>query len=455
MPEQLWRQIRRDRVDDGGSVFGLDHDLKSFPMNHIGVPLQGPPNNSSFEYLRQTGRRSQPTNESTLLSTIKQALRGHAGEATNSIYNHWLPDDENPDGRELSWHTKQAVLSMGGVMVKKWSFWEDKENIQTACLGFLEQNALESRKSFSPSTNFTSVADDEGPPVGSGDPGGRPVFGPFGAREQRPRKFPDEHELIPAVFIFFRSVVRIYLQNGMSYVISIPFVVRKAWPISPHGVMIQRILEPAEQLEAELTGDPPLPTIFTITSPFAEPSAVGLASGISGGLDDKPVTLNEETTKNVLNSVPPTEMIVNITAGNTTSVCHRKNIVVSVDVVQHTLSIWRYAYAKPRQQQQQQEESSAAAARKKRQSMGNHARRTSAAFEGDRLDSKHHGPPKEPDLAALGAAASVAVATSMSSVIAGTQSTIPETEPIPTADERMTANYWMERIHSEQLTPER
>ncbi|TFK24896.1 anaphase promoting complex subunit 1 [Coprinopsis marcescibilis] len=436
------------------------------PMNHIKVSFQGPHFDGSSHYLWRHNPRKKPQNDTPLLTAVKNALRGFNASQPHRSQSHWLPDPENPEGRELFWHTKEVLLSYGGNIVKKWGFFEETEDIQTACLGFMEQNVVESRKWFSPSPNYASVADDEGPPVASSEPAGRPIFGPFGAREQRPRKFPDEHELIPAVFIFFRSMAKIYLQNGMSYVVSLPFVVRKAWPIAPHGVMVQRILEPVEYMEASLAGETVLPTIFTITSPFAEPAAVGLATKISGGMDNKPVVI-EEDTKNVLTSLPPTEMVIEVSLGNTSMVHHRKHLVVTVDTTKRTWSIWRYAYAKPNQPNQPPPSNPMA---KKRQSMGNHNRRTSAAFEGDRLDSKHHAPPKDlgpGDLASLGAAAAMGAAASMSSVLSGaasTQSSLPgkstresligtgpDSDPLPTADERMKANYWMECICKERL----
>ncbi|EAU87599.1 anaphase promoting complex subunit 1 [Coprinopsis cinerea okayama7 len=417
---------------------------------------------TATQYLQNANlRHAKPINETPLLAAVRGALRGSNVDDPNQIHSQWLADDENPNGRELSWNAKEVLLSVGGVMVKKWSFYEDKEDIQTACLGLLEQNAVEWKKWFTSNANFSSVVDDEGPSTSS-EPGERPIFGPFGAREQRPRKFPDEHERIPAIFVFFRSVARIYLQNGMSYVISLPFVVRKAWPISPHGVMVQRVLEASEIAEASLTGEDVLPTIFTITSPLEEAAAVGLAAGISGGFDPKPVKLDHEDDKKVLKSVPPTEMIIWVSMGNSTARHHRKNVVVTVNCSTATLTIWRYAHAKPNQEDQAPAASTCASSAnlpanvaKKRQSMGNHNRRTSAAFEGDRLDSKHHAASKEPvDLASLGAAASMNAAPSLSSVMSShSGKMVMDTgDPTPMADERMQANYWMQAVHSEPIS---
>ena len=53
----------------------------------------------------------------------------------------------------------------------------------------------------------------------------------------------------------------------MDYTFSLPFIVQKAWPISPHDIIIQRVLEPTEIVKADLSSDAILPTIFSATSP--------------------------------------------------------------------------------------------------------------------------------------------------------------------------------------------
>ncbi len=58
---------------------------------------------------------------------------------------------------------------------------------------------------------------------------------------------------------------------------SLPFIVRRAWPLHPHGVIIQQVLAPTEVEEAELTGDKALPTVFSLISPLAEATVVNHA----------------------------------------------------------------------------------------------------------------------------------------------------------------------------------
>ena len=83
----------------------------------------------------------------------------------------------------------------------------------------------------------------------------RTTFGPFERAEQERRREIEPESRVRATFVFLRSVGWIYLLNGIEYTFSLPFIVRRAWPLYPHGVIIQRVLAPTEVEEAELTGD--------------------------------------------------------------------------------------------------------------------------------------------------------------------------------------------------------
>ncbi|KAK7055250.1 hypothetical protein R3P38DRAFT_2461274, partial [Favolaschia claudopus] len=157
------------------------------------------------------------------------------------------------------------------------------------------------------------------------------------ARAQQNRK-PQRNKLsrVPAVFVFLRSIGKIFLKNGLDFTFAVPFVVRKAWPLFPHGVMIQRIVEASELEEAALTGEPVLPTIFSLTSPFAEAGTVALTSGILGGFVSPPTLRDEEeNSRKPLKAVPSTENLV--------WVSHRgpggmNDIAVTVDTEKRQLS---------------------------------------------------------------------------------------------------------------------
>jgi len=173
------------------------------------------------------------------------------------------------------------------------------------------------------------------------------IFGPFASLREETKAAEDLVEEVSGAFIFLRSIGKVFLQNGMDYTFSLPFLVHKAWPLHPHGILIQRILDQAEVDEARATGDDLLPTMFTITSPFSEPAAVGVTRGIMGGSGGEPVASVDEGENyskfqatghhlgqraSCLGGIP-----------NTTPA-----ILVTFDVDNGNLSIWRYVYIKPK-----------------------------------------------------------------------------------------------------------
>lgn len=372
-------------------------------------------------------------------------------------------------------------------MVKKWNFQEEGESIQWACLGELEQSVKDNgTPSISHSTAY--YASYETPSTApSSSSRGRPTFGPFSRETVNSTPNPSRPELVPAVFVFLRSIGKIYLQNGLEFTFSLPFIVRKAWPISPHGVMMQRVLEPSELLEAEMMGDSVLPTIFSITSPFAEPAAVGLTTGIIGS--DPPTLKDEdENSSSPLKSVIPTEMVVWTSHRHPVS---SDDVLVTVDVEKKLLSIWRYVYIKPKDTPVPLTRTRTRSAARKRQSLsGVGSRRTSAIFPlSPHIRSREHSPspdfdlPEMPPLSSLpGMPPTLSTTTTIASLISGTNSSqrsghtkgrrnsLTRNDLSMTLDRmalggrlesdiilapiehgRMKAAYWMESVHSMEI----
>lgn len=337
-------------------------------------------------------------------------------------------------------------------MIKRWSFFNYKEDVQYACLGTLEQNALEAQKYFTPAPTAGSVSEDDAPwnPSQTPEEDNRPTFGPFteSQRSSKRRKFSDDRKAISAVFIFLRSIGKIYLQNGIDYTINIPFVVRRAWPLSPHGVLVQRVLEASELEEASISGEPVLPTIFSITSPFQEPAAVGLAARIEGGpgSDGNPLVIHtedEKSSSDVLKSIEPTEMVLWASHRPESQDVHPdrerdKSLVVTVDPKRNKVSIWAYAYSPdslPPQQPAPSAPDPATTAvlnqvKSRPSGVTSHGRRTSSAFDADRLDSKHSTqnlfPTQEAGLNADGFPIVTGIASSLSTV-----ATFPSMTSVP------------------------
>ncbi|KIL60704.1 hypothetical protein M378DRAFT_26402 [Amanita muscaria Koide BX008] len=305
----------------------------------ITIPLHGEAKSSATLLLSTTEPRNTSTPESDLLRKIRLALRGSDTDHVSSVQSTVFLNSEGEEEEELTWNEHTVVISSGGVMRKKWNFQDEGQSIQWACIGLLEQAVFRPSLQAHNAARYSESNSETGADW--------PTFGLFAQIRNETKPKSTSTRPIPAVFVFLRSIGRIFLRNGFEYTFSLPFIVRKAWPISPHGVMIQRVLEPTELHEAEITGDPVLPTIFSMTSPFAEAAAVGITSGVVGGFDDKPATLKDEDENctKPLKPIAPTEMLV--------WTSHRgpyaaDDIMVTVDVEQRRLSIWRYVYMKPK-----------------------------------------------------------------------------------------------------------
>ncbi|KAG5636979.1 hypothetical protein H0H81_006185 [Sphagnurus paluster] len=459
----------------------------------ISFTLHGPSISSAHEYLTRTTKTpNPPPKESDLLKAIRAALRGSDTESISTIQSTTFFYEGDPwEEDELTWNAHTVVISRGGVMRKKWNFEEEGQAIQCACIGWLEQHTPTRPSSSHTTAHYTS---DSVP--GRARPDERPTFGPFAQVQQN--AVPDLGVLtrVSSVFVFLRSIGRIFLNNGLEYTFALPFIVRKVWPLSPHGVMIQRVLEPSELDEAELTGDAILPTIFSVTSPFSEAGTVGLTTGIIGGFrDGTPPALKDEdeNSSRPLKSVPPTEMVVWASQRGPAS---EDDVLVTVDIVKHELSVWRYVYIKPKDTPLPLGRARAEGMARKRQSMaGMGSRRSSAMF----ADMRHPLSPKAPhsrelsptpDFAAFpelpplsslpGMPPALSTATTLTSLISGGSHWVPPTKGrrnsltrndfsvtmdrmvlggkfdgdsslVPLEHGRMKAAYWMEKIYSQTL----
>lgn len=458
------------------------------------VHLQPLHKSSAVQFLEQhTPSCTASSNESSLLQAIRSVLRGSDTDNLSTIQSTYHYDTQSDD-RELTWNANTVILSYGGVIRRRWSFNQEGETIQWACLGLLEQVDTQPRDP-SASTSPSAAT----PSQSAKAPSERSTFGPFTRAKVASRATPDHPTLVPAIFVFLRSVGRIILQNGVEYSLSLPFIVRKAWPLFPHGVMIQRVLEPSEFVEAELTGEAVLPTIFSMTSPLAEAAAVGLTAGIIGGYQNIPVTLKDEDENSTrpLRSIPSTEMIVTVTRQGKDCTTYG---AVTVDVDRQQLSVWRYTYLKPKDMPMPLTESRLRE-QKKRQSMpGPGSRRTSAMYDGagrlhHPLSPGRRSPdisptadifdvplPDMPPLSALpGMAPALSTTTTLQSLVSATSlqrsastkraslnrndfnATIDRMAfggrldsdlEIPIEHGRMKAAYWMQRVYTQQISEE-
>lgn len=306
-------------------------------MSGVVIQAQQYPPSAATTFL--TTPSGDASEESDLLRSIRAAIRS---SGTNTVNTTFIPlfsgGSESWIDQELSWNDYCVVLSEGGVIKRKWDLSQENQIIQHACIGKLMQSTGSSCRQAHGSAHYTRSNE---------TPGTTNIFGPFASLRDETKAVEDSDEEISGVFVFLRSIGKVFLQNGMDYTFSLPFLVHKAWPLRPHGVLIQRILDPAEVDEARATGDDILPTIFTITSAFSEPEAVGITSGIVGGFGNEPVTLadEEENCSKPLVTVSASDEVVWVSPGipNSTG-----EFLVTFDTDKGGLSIWRYAYLKPK-----------------------------------------------------------------------------------------------------------
>lgn len=313
---------------------------------------------SAHAYLSRTSSQAAGTeeDESELLKSIRATLRGSRGTSSAFVNTVRYPYTEDlsigrpPAGaeaggeEELTWNTYNVVYSVGGIIRKKWSFEEEEgQPVQWACIGWLDQPSALTWSSALGPAHYTYDYHEQSTPAA--DSTSRPTFGPFARAQQEFKREQEPAIRARAVFIFLRNLVRVYLMNGTDYTSHLPFIVRRAWPLSPHGVMLQRILDPTELEEAKISGDSPLPTIFTFLNPFAEPAAVGITERLTGGFHQIPPSVKDVDPTKPMNSVPAEEHVVWVSQRTLDAT---DDIVVTIDVGKRQVSVWRYAFIRPK-----------------------------------------------------------------------------------------------------------
>lgn len=313
----------------------------------IFIPSLGPPVSHGSAYFKRNSsdHSKHVSTSSDLLQSIRAALSGSGSEPKRSFHSTIFPAPDELDGgeEELSWNETTVVWSAGGVQKRKWNFEEEGQHIQWACVGSILQPGMVHSGHANSAARYTSDQSNESTSSPKGD---EDTFGPFFRAKQARQKTVEDATLVRGVFVFLRSFGKVFLMTGLEYTFSLPFLVQNAWPLYPHGILIQRVLDRAEADEAEITGEFTLPTLFTITNPFQEPQAVGLAEGIVGGFAQIPPKLknNDKNSTRPLKSVPADEQVIWVSPRWSRS---SDEVIATVDAERRKLSIWRYAHIYP------------------------------------------------------------------------------------------------------------
>lgn len=358
-----------------------------------------------------------PAPDSDLLKAIRSALRGDNAHSSSSSTSQLYPVSETgSEEEELSWDTYNVVLGSGGVIRKKWNFEEDGQPIQWACIGWFEQPASVSSPSAR-SGAYTSE-DQDYQEISLQDPNERPTFGPFArvAAELKTESEPAGRQR--AVFVFLRSIGRVFFMNGLEHTFYLPFLVRKAWAMAPHGIMMQRVLEPGELDEAIASGDEPLPTLFTMVNPFAEASTVGLTQHIDRDLPSILVEFKVDPEKQI-DTMPAHEHVLWASHPTADTV---ERIMVTLNNSAKTLTVWRYCYVHPRLLPQPIPQPSAHTNTKPRNSLSSPISPRQVSFNTSVVE--------HPPLASLPGAPPALITTTMASIVPGSIPNAPVT-PAP------------------------
>lgn len=96
-------------------------------------------------------RRNRPTifppspekeQDSLLLKAIKSALRGTGVAPPSTVHSScFYVGGKDGTERELTWNDSKVILTVGGVVKKKWSFELEGQPVQWACIGWMEESA--------------------------------------------------------------------------------------------------------------------------------------------------------------------------------------------------------------------------------------------------------------------------------------------------------------------------
>lgn len=251
-------------------------------VKELPIPFLGPRPNTATEYFKRAYPKDDADPQaSDLLQSIRRVIRPPNSCQVRQTLLYPSQEsslDEAPfHDVELSWNSCCVLLSAGAVIYRKWTLEEEDQDIQWACKGLLELTAGIT-DGLNPS--FSSISSEEVEASSSNSS----AFSRFAESTKARQRAITPPKRVPAIYVFLRSLGRIFTETGEEYTFNLPFLVRRAWPLRPHGVLIQREISEFEEKESARTGEPLLPTLFSLHDPFAELKVVGLAERIHGAL---------------------------------------------------------------------------------------------------------------------------------------------------------------------------
>jgi anaphase-promoting complex subunit 1 len=280
-----------------------------------------------------------------LLAAVQGALRD-PGPKSKNIHHQVLESlDGSEEETELSWSRDTVIAARGGLIFKKWTVDYEAQDIHYACYGWLEQPGSILEAVSSTGRDAAILETVEAMPNFPG----KETFSPFAQTLREHRKQIEPSSRVRGLFIFLRGIARVFLEDGTQYTVHLPFAIRKAWPLYPAGVMVQRYLSDEEKAEAS-DAEEPLPTLFSLSNPFAELRVVSVASSIKGGLSPiedptvpgPPPSITPSPIRNE-SSVPPGDQVIFCSE----SCVPEEQLFVTIDERGTRFTIWRYSHIVP------------------------------------------------------------------------------------------------------------
>ncbi|KDQ24110.1 hypothetical protein PLEOSDRAFT_1048772 [Pleurotus ostreatus PC15] len=401
-----------------------------------------------------------PEERTPLLDAIYKALRGNGADPVDQVHRTRFaahhPTGSAFIGEELEvvWDSRKVLLRTGGIIRKQWDFYAvEKENIQCVSIGWLDRSG-----------DITKHGSRDPEVVETHDK--RPTFGPFArhsATAERPEHI--QHAAtkdlrIRAIYVFLRFTAHIipissaawnaeahkHLPPNVwdslsdSYSFALPFVARAAWPLYPHGVLVQRVLEDSEIEDAKSSGEEVLPTLFTVTKAFTELGSVGVTQGIVDSPAGVRLVDEEEVRRGPLKAVPPTEKIVWVSC---TSRDSPRGIYKYATITASCLTVTSTNSSKP----PPPVSTNAHTTKRKRHSALGHARIPSSGVPSDMVERADPlGDDAVNPVHDSGSNPSAAVNPLPQVPAAG--------NPLPQADEevgKLRTNYWLQKVQSHEI----
>ncbi|KAH7103790.1 hypothetical protein BKA62DRAFT_694696 [Auriculariales sp. MPI-PUGE-AT-0066] len=256
---------------------------------------------------------------STLLKTHQGALASSASSSATAPESDLLRRGDAIDRRvslapngaeeELAWSRTRVAVSVGPAIVRQYNFENENEEVQFACWGNLDYMRHTSPPTNAASEAATAASSRNPLPMSTLDPR---AFGPFASAEREDARKPSrtgQSVNVRALFVFLRVTGRVFLDNGIDYVISLPFIVRRAWPMYPRGVILER---------APTFRHPEAPWLFVLTDPLADILPIGKAdipnrSSVLGHRDFHPMLSGVERVVGIVERHPPLAFPIAVT----------------------------------------------------------------------------------------------------------------------------------------------